>query len=59
MDIKDLKPHELQEIIDFYYRIEEFGHIFHLDPKLLDEPFNKILEGINEIDNLMNDSYSI
>lgn len=58
-DIKDIKKAEMQEIIDFYYSIEEYGHIFHLDPKLLDEPFRKIIEGISEIGKMMNDSYEI
>ena len=34
-DIKEIKKAEMIEIIDFYYKIEEYGHIFHLDPKLL------------------------
>ena len=44
-DIKEIKKAEMSEIIDFYYKIEEYGHIFHLDPKLLDEPFKKIIKG--------------
>mgnify|MGYP000963190906 CR=1 FL=1 len=32
-DIKEIKKAEMSEIIDFYYKIEEYGHIFHLDPK--------------------------
>ena len=39
MDIAILKKDEMQEIKDFCNGIEEFGHIFLLDPKLLDEPF--------------------
>lgn len=59
MDIKKIKPDEMEEIIDFYYHIEDFGHIFHLDPKLLDEPFRKIIEGIDEIKKMINESYDI
>lgn len=59
MDIKDIKKHEMQEIIDFYYKIEEYGHIFHLDPKLLDEPFKKILDGISEVEKMMDDSWEM
>jgi hypothetical protein len=59
MDIKELKSQEMQEIIDFYYHIEDYGHIFKLDPKRLDEPFKKIIESISEIRKLMDDSYSI
>lgn len=56
-DIKVLKKQEMQEIIDFYYKIDEYGHIFHLDSKLLDEPFKKILEGMSE--KLMDDSFGM
>ena len=59
MDIKELKPQEMQEIIDFYYHIEDFGHIFHFEPEKLDEPFKKIIEGISEIRNMMDDSYGM
>ena len=59
MDIGELKSSEMGEIIDFYYHIEDYGHVFHLDPKLLDEPFKKIIEGILEIRKMMDDSYSI
>jgi len=58
-NIKEIKKLEIQEILDFYYGIEEYGHIFHLDPKLLDEPFKKIMEGITEIGKMMDDSYSM
>jgi len=57
--IKEIKDTEMQEIIDFYYKIEEYGHIFHLDVKLLDEPFRKIMEGISEIEKMMDDSWSM
>jgi len=59
MDIKEFKKEEMQEIIGFYYGIEEYGHIFHLDPILLDEPFKKIMEGIAEINKMMDDSFSM
>ena len=59
MDIKQLKPQEMTEIIDFWQHIEDYGHIFHIDPKLLDEPFKKIIEGISEIRKMMDDSYSM
>jgi len=58
-DIKELKKAEMIEIIDFYYHIEDYGHIFHLDPKLLDEPFKKIIEGIKAIEKMMDDSYGM
>lgn len=59
MDIKDIKKNEVQEIIDFYYHLQDYGHVFHLEPKLLDEPFKKILEGIEEVRDLMDKSFGI
>lgn len=59
MDIKELKSAEMQEIIDFYYHIEDFGHVFHLDKELLNAPFKKIIEGISEIRKMMDDSYEM
>lgn len=56
-DIKEHKKTELQEIIDFYYFIEEYGHIFYDDPKILDEPFKKIIEGIEEIKQIIDNNY--
>jgi hypothetical protein len=58
-DIKVLKKEEMQEILDFYYGIEEYGHIYHYPPEKLDEPFKKILEGIAEVQKLMDDSWSM
>lgn len=58
MDIFQHKKQEMQEIIDFYYHIEEYGHIYYDEPELLDKPFNKILEGINEITKLIENNYS-
>jgi hypothetical protein len=49
----------MDEILDFYHGIEEYGHIFYLDPKLLDEPFKKILEGIKAIEDMMKESYEM
>lgn len=48
-NIKDIRKEEIQEIIDFYYSIEEYGHIFHGDNSELDHAFKKIMEGIEEI----------
>lgn len=57
MDIKEIKKQEMDEIISFYYFIEEYGHIFYDDPKVLDAPFKKIIEGINQIKNIVDDNY--
>lgn len=59
MDIKELKSEEMQEIIDFYYHIEDYGHIFHYKSSDLDEPFKKIIEGITEVRNMMEDSFEM
>lgn len=59
MNIKELKPREMEEIIDFFYHIEDYGYMFYLEPERLDEPFGKIMEGIAEIRQLMEDSYGI
>jgi hypothetical protein len=59
MDIKDIKKEELDEIIDFWQSIKEYGHIYHYPPEKLDKPFEKIMEGIREIQKLMNDSWSM
>ncbi len=59
MDIKKIKPEEIQEIRDFLESMEEYGHIYHFPPERLDEPFNKILEGISEIRKLMKESFEI
>jgi hypothetical protein len=59
MDIRELKAQEMVEIKDFVQGVEDYGHVFHLDPKLLDEPFKKIIEGITEIQNMMDTSYSM
>jgi hypothetical protein len=48
-NIKDLRKEEMQEIIDFYHSIEEYGHIFYGDNSELEVPFKKIMEGIEEI----------
>lgn len=58
MNINEIKKEELNEIKDFINFIEDYGHIFYDDPKTLDESFNKILKGINEIKEIIDDNYS-
>lgn len=58
-DIKEIKKEEMQEIIDFYHHIEDYGHVFHLEHEKLDEPFKKIIEGISEIRKMMDDSWEM
>lgn len=57
-NIKEIKSEEMEEIIDFYHHIEEYGHIFYGKPEDLDEPFKKILEGISEIREIINEYWS-
>ena len=57
--IKDLKKNEMQEVIDFYHFIEDYGHIFYDDPKVLDEPFKQILDGIEKIKRIVSDNYEV
>jgi len=56
-DIKKIKSNEMQEIIDFYYFIEDYGHIFYGKEKELDESFKKIISGIEEIRKIVNYYY--
>lgn len=58
-DIKEIKAQEMSDIQDFCYSIEEYGHIYHYPADKLDEPFNKIMEGIHEIAELMKDSFEM
>lgn len=59
MDISKTRKEDMCEIIDFYYFIEEYGHIYQLDEELLNSPFSKIKEGIDEIRKLVDDSYGL
>ena len=59
MDIKKIKEQEIHDISNFLEVLEEYGHVYHYPPEKLDEPFKKILEGIQEINELMDDSYEM
>jgi hypothetical protein len=48
-DIKDIRKSEMEQIIDFWNHIQEYGHIFYGDNQELEEPFKKIIEGIEEV----------
>ena len=58
-NIKDNKKYEMGEIISFYYFIEDYGHIFYEDPKILEKPFKKILEGIEEVKEIVENNYGV
>lgn len=47
--IGELRKNEMQEIIDFYYHIEEFGFIFYGDNAELEDAFKKITDGIEQV----------
>lgn len=57
-DIKEHKKEEYQLMLDFIDLLNDYGHIFHEDPQVLDEPFNKILTGIDQIKKIMDKNYS-
>lgn len=59
MDIKKIKAEEMSDIQDFCNGIEDYGHIYLYPPEKLDEPFKKIMEGIAEVQQLMNDSFEM
>ena len=48
----------MEEIIDFYHHIQEYGHIFYGKTEDLDPAFKKIMEGIDEIRQIQNEYWS-
>lgn len=56
MDIKIIKKEEISEIYDFLEGLRDYGHIYHYPPENLNTPFNKIMEGIKEVQQMMKDS---
>ena len=59
MDIKEIKAFEISEIHDFLGGLEDYGHIYHYPAERLDEPFKKIMEGIEEVQQMMNESFEM
>ena len=59
MDIKKIKKEEVSEMYDFLEGLQDYGNIYHYPPEKLDEPFKKIMEGIEEIQQLMKDSFEM
>ena len=57
-DINQLRKEEMEEIIDFYNFIAEFGHIFYGDNSELEEPFKKITEGIEQVKEIIEHYHS-
>ena len=59
MDIKKIKEEEVNKMYDFLAGLQDYGHIYYYPPEKLDEPFKKIMEGIEEIQQLMEDSFEM
>jgi molecular chaperone GrpE (heat shock protein) len=59
MDIKEIKKQDVSEIYDFLEVLQDYGHIYHYPPEKLDDPFKKIMEGMQEIQQLMKDSFEM
>ena len=59
MDIKEIKKQEVSEMYDFLEGLQDYGHIYHYTPEKLDEPFKKIIEGMQEIQQLMKYSFEM
>ncbi len=59
MNINEIKSTEMSDIQDFVNKVTEYGHIFYMDPARLDAPFKKILEGIKEVEDMMDESYGM
>ena len=55
-DINDIKQDELREIGFFICDVEDDGQVFRINQALLDEPFDKIMDGIKKIRRLMRES---
>lgn len=51
-DLYTLKKYDVVEMQDFCSIIMDYGHLVEVDPKAIDEPFNKIKEAIEEIKKL-------
>ncbi len=59
LDIQEIKNIEMVEINDFCDTIREYGHIYHYPVEKLDAPFKKIMEGIDDVQELMNESWGM
>jgi len=56
--IDELRENEMEEIIDFYHFIKEYGHIFYGKNEDLELPFSKIMEGMSEVREIVNEYWS-
>lgn len=56
--IKELRKEEMDEMIYFVQHIEDYGHIFYGENSELDPAFIKIIDGINEVKEIIENYYS-
>jgi len=56
-DISEIKKSEICQIHDFLQLLNEYGHIFYNDPADLDAPFKKILDGIKDVEDIIQENY--
>ena len=59
VDITEIKKNEIGQILEFYYFLKDYGHIYNLDPIFLDVPFDQILDGISQIKKIIDNSYGM
>lgn len=59
MDIKEIKSEEIEEMYGFLQNLQDYGHIYHFPLEKLDEPFKKIMEGMQEVEELMEESWGM
>lgn len=59
MDIKEIKSLEVGEMYDFLSGLQDYGHIYHFPPENLDAPFRKIMEGMQEVQEMMKESFEM
>lgn len=57
MDVFKLRGQEMMDIIDFYYFIEDYGHIFMGENEELEQGFKEINSGIEKIYELVKNHY--
>lgn len=58
-DIAEIKKEELSDMYDFLEHVREYGHIYYFPKEDLDEPFNKIKEGMDKVRKMMDDSFGM
>lgn len=57
-NIQEIRNEEMEEVIDFYHFIKEYGHIFYGKNEDLEPAFTKIMEGMNEVRQIVKEYWS-